>query len=140
LATCVSLVLEYLDAPIDYRRLLKTLKTDPNMGTPFSNVVYLQSLRLTVIYRQGDLAQLYTLTNNGWPVLVPVRTGELPHWTEDTDHAVVVVGMDEEAVYINDPAFAYAPSKFPAETLISPGSNVMNTTPSWPRNRTGRVS
>jgi hypothetical protein len=29
------------------------------------------------------------------PVIVFVRTGELPYWTYSTDHALVVVGYDE---------------------------------------------
>jgi ABC-type bacteriocin/lantibiotic exporter with double-glycine peptidase domain len=113
LATCVDMILKYYNAPVDYRRLLKVLKTDPNLGTPFPNVVNLQSLQINVIYRRGDLMQLYTFVSKGWPVLVPVRTSELPHWREDTKHAVVVVGMDKRDIYINDPAFANAPIQVP---------------------------
>jgi uncharacterized protein YvpB len=42
-----------------------------------------------------------------------VRTGELPYWTYQTDHAVVVVGFDEGHVYVNDPDRPGAPIAVP---------------------------
>jgi len=38
-----------------------------------------------------------------------VDTGELPYWSTSADHVVVVVGLDEERVYLNDPYFESAP-------------------------------
>jgi predicted double-glycine peptidase len=61
--------------------------------------------------RQPTASKIIPTT--GWPVIVPLRTGELPHWSENIDHAVVVVGMDEHSVYLNDPAFATAPIQVP---------------------------
>ena len=43
---------------------------------------------------------------------MPVRTWTLLHWQEvDTNHAVVVVGIDSdnETIYIHDPFFGQAP-------------------------------
>jgi uncharacterized protein YvpB len=34
-----------------------------------------------------------------------VRTADLPYWDYGTDHALVVVGFDEQNIYVNDPAF-----------------------------------
>jgi len=31
------------------------------------------------------------------------------YWNEAVSHAIVVIGIDGETVYINDPAFAVAP-------------------------------
>lgn len=107
------MTLQYLGATLNYRRLLKVLQTNVNAGTPFSHITKLESLKVTVVYRQGHLSQLYTFLQNGWPALVPVQTSELPHWFEDTAHAVVVVGMDDQTVYINDPAFPNAPISVP---------------------------
>lgn len=33
----------------------------------------------------------------------------LTYWTEASFHVLVVVGFDDEKVYLNDPAFADAP-------------------------------
>ncbi len=110
LAACVDMVLNYLNAPTNYQRLLRTLRVNEQAGTPFPNIQRLERLGVTVVFRQGSLAQLYKFLQNGWPVIVPVKTRELPQWEEDTDHAVVVVGMDEENIYLNDPAFARAPT------------------------------
>jgi hypothetical protein len=33
----------------------------------------------------------------------------LPYWDQVTNHAIVVVGLDDEFVYVHDPAFAVAP-------------------------------
>ena len=48
----------------------------------------------------------------GLPVIVPVRTWTLLYWQAfDTDHALVVVGIDiaNEMVYVHDPYFEQAP-------------------------------
>jgi ABC-type bacteriocin/lantibiotic exporter with double-glycine peptidase domain len=42
-------------------------------------------------------------------VIVFVRTGFWEHWTADVGHAVVVVGITDDQVYIHDPAIAKAP-------------------------------
>lgn len=109
LAACVDMVLKYLAAPRAYPRLLRALHIDKRVGAPFPNIQRLEKLGITVVFRQGSLVQLYKFLQNGWPVIIPVKTGQLPYWQEDTDHAIVVVGMDEQSVYINDPAFVTAP-------------------------------
>lgn len=46
------------------------------------------------------------------PIILPVafiKTGEPPYWNADSDHAVVVVGIDDMYIYLNDPDFARAP-------------------------------
>ncbi|MFN8493014.1 MAG: peptidase C39 family protein [Caldilineaceae bacterium] len=109
LVACVDMVLKYLNAPMNYQRLFKALRVNDEAGTPFPNIQRLERLGITVVFRRGSLLQLYKFLQNGWPVIVPVKTQELPHWEMDTDHAVVVVGMDNQFVYLNDPAFPDAP-------------------------------
>jgi hypothetical protein len=48
----------------------------------------------------------------GLPVIAGVQTLDWPHWGNIvTEHAVVVVGIDQERnlIYIDDPFFAEAP-------------------------------
>lgn len=43
------------------------------------------------------------------PVILSMDTAHLPYWTEATDHAVVVAGIDGEFVALFDPWFPDAP-------------------------------
>jgi hypothetical protein len=52
----------------------------------------------------------------GLPVLVSVKTIAWQHWGDEvTEHAVVVVGIDESnrVLYIHDPFFPEAPIELP---------------------------
>jgi len=109
LAICTAMVLSYRKVPINYRRLLKVLRIQPGFGAAFPNLQALKQIGITVIYQQGALADLYTFLEKDRPIIVPVKTRELPYWDEPTDHAVVVVGMDEHFIYLNDPAFVTVP-------------------------------
>lgn len=110
LVACATMVLTYLGRPMPYNRLLKTLRVQPGVGATFSNLQALARLNIAVLYEQGTLLDLHRFLANGWPCIVPVKSGELPYWENiDTDHAVVVVGMESASIYLNDPAFATAP-------------------------------
>ncbi len=108
-AACAAMVLGYMGVRIPYQRLLRTLEIIPDMGTPSFKVVNLQRLGFTVIYRQGTFDELLQHLLAGHPCIVFVRTGQLPYRSDNTDHAVVVVGMDKQNVYVNDPESAEAP-------------------------------
>jgi len=43
------------------------------------------------------------------PCIAFVKTGELPYWKRSVDHAVVVAGIDDGYVYLNDPDLPTAP-------------------------------
>jgi hypothetical protein len=108
------MVLTYLGRPLPYNRLLKVLGVQPDVGAPFSNLHALTRLSITVLYEQGKLAGLHRFLANGWPCIVPIKSSELPYWQNiDTNHAVVVVGMEAASVYLNDPAFATTPLQMP---------------------------
>jgi ABC-type bacteriocin/lantibiotic exporter with double-glycine peptidase domain len=109
LAACAAMVLGYLDIVIAYGRLLKLLRIRPGLGTPAYNIRELEKLGFIVIYQQGTLAELRSYLANGYPCIAMVKTEELPYWNEAIDHAVVVVGLDGNMVYLNDPAFVKAP-------------------------------
>ncbi|MCI0580001.1 MAG: peptidase C39 family protein [Chloroflexi bacterium] len=102
LAVCAAMVLDYWHVPITYKRLARLLRVDA-IGAPFRNLRHLRPLGLSILIEEGNLQALRGHLENGWPPIVAVDTAQLPYWDEATDHAVVVVGMDEQQVYINDP-------------------------------------
>lgn len=108
LAACAGMVLAYLDHPATYGELLRELKVK-SYGAPASNIKLLARWNLTIAYSIADLTGLETLLQNGHPVIVFVRTGELPYWQIKTDHAIVVVGYDSANIYVNDPDFDDVP-------------------------------
>lgn len=113
LAACTAMVLAYLNVPIAYGRLLKLLRVRPGIGTPAHNVRTLKQLGLTVIYQQGTLEDLRHHLSHNRPCIALVQTAELPYWQETSDHAVVVSGIDDNHIYLNDPAFPNAPLQVP---------------------------
>jgi ABC-type bacteriocin/lantibiotic exporter with double-glycine peptidase domain len=112
LAACAAMVLAHLGHTIDYPQLLKLLKIKP-YGAPAGNVRLLENLGLNAVYSKTGLPGLQAMLQEEHPVIVFVRTGELPHWTYSTDHALVVVGYDENLLYVNDPAYPEAPVTVP---------------------------
>jgi len=65
--------------------------------------------RLTVI-ACGDLEDLAAWLDQGLPALAFVQADQLPYWGgQQFQHAVVVVGLDTQAVYLLDPAADAAP-------------------------------
>ncbi len=112
LAACAAMALAHLGREIDYPRLLQLLKVKPH-GAPAGNIRLLATLNLNVIYSQTDLAGLEAMLQQGQPVITFVRTGELPHWTYTTDHALLVVGYDKDQLHLNDPDRDEAPIAVP---------------------------
>lgn len=113
LVACAAMILVYLGVSITYKRLLKLLQVRSQIGAPASSIHKLEQLGITVVYQQGTLAELHSHLANGRPCIVFLKTGELPYWDEDSDHAVVVVGLDDNLVYLNDPEFPDAPIQVP---------------------------
>jgi ABC-type bacteriocin/lantibiotic exporter with double-glycine peptidase domain len=103
------MVLTYLQVPFKYEQLTQQLQTRP-YGTIFYNLRHLESLGLFTIIDEGSIEQLQNYLAQGLPVIAAVDTGQLTsYWQEQTDHAVVVVGLVEDRVYLNDPEFETAP-------------------------------
>jgi hypothetical protein len=106
------MALNHIGVQIAYGRLSRLLRAGPSF-TPFSNLRHLESLGLSItIGRDGDVSLFEQHIDLGLPVLVAVRTINWLHWgNEVADHAVVVVGIDQnkDAIFINDPFLAGAP-------------------------------
>jgi ABC-type bacteriocin/lantibiotic exporter with double-glycine peptidase domain len=112
LAACAAMVLDYLQVPASYEQLVELLRIGP-AGAPFRNLRYLESLGLSVLIEQGEIETLRSHLGRGSPVLAFVDTGQLPYWDEITGHAVVVVGIEADLIYLNDPGFTEAPKVIP---------------------------
>lgn len=111
LVACVAMVLRYLQIPFRYERLLKVLETERH-GTVFSKLENLQALHLSIQVQEGDFTQLTETLAIGLPIIVAVNTGELTsYWQTAVAHAVVVVGMDHEFIYVNDPVLDDGPQR-----------------------------
>ncbi len=100
LAACAAMVLAYLHIPIQYNRLLDTLKTT-KIGTPFHNLTLLASRGLYIHIDEGNLDTLRNHLETGLPLIVAIYTQDLPYWKARTDvpseekqvdHAIVDVG------------------------------------------------
>lgn len=55
------------------------------------------------------LVKLQDHLQQNQPCIAFIHTKELSYWTDDVDYAVVVVGLDEQHIYVNDPAFPSGP-------------------------------
>lgn len=112
LPVCVQMVLAYLGRPVPYERLVELLGTRW-FGTPARNIERLEQLDIAVTVVDLSLSAIHPYLDNGLPIIAFVSTADLPYWPEDTDHAVVIVGLDDEAVYVNDPFFPHSPQSVP---------------------------
>ncbi|MBN1887789.1 MAG: C39 family peptidase, partial [Thermoflexales bacterium] len=114
LAACAAMLLDYLEQPIPYLRLVKLLGIGP-IGAPRRNILRLTQLGLQVTYRQATLPILADYLHAEQPVIVFLDTGELAYWSTATNHAVVLVGLEGDDVLVNDPAFPSAPQRIPRD-------------------------
>ena len=108
---CAAMALNHMGVSVDYNRLVKLLRLIDGVGTASFHVRELEKLGVSVIYKRGTLEELRDHLKQNRPCIAFVKTAELPYWSETTDHAVVVVGLDDDYAYLNDPAFDYAPIK-----------------------------
>ena len=107
LAACAQMVLDFLGIQRSQDELASQMHSIPHVGTVGRNILNLQSPGLHVIYTHGTLEHLRLWLSQEVPVIALVQTVELPYWDKmEARHAVVVVGLDEENVYLLDPARA----------------------------------
>jgi ABC-type bacteriocin/lantibiotic exporter with double-glycine peptidase domain len=104
LPACVRMVLAYLGDERTENDLARVLKTRP-FGTQASNVRLLASLGYTVTYGETSFTQLREFVQQGIPPIVFIQTGALGYWSENVNHAVVLIGCDDERATVLDPAF-----------------------------------
>lgn len=119
LPACVQMVLAYLGLSSTPGSLARKLDVRPPLGAPASNVARLRSHILDVTFTSGDLDDLRAHLNHGHPPIVFVQAGEFPHWRgRVSQHAVVVVGADEQSMYVLDPAAGADPIPVPTGDFL----------------------
>lgn len=109
LAACAAMLLTYLGLSVTYGQLCKILQVRSGIGAPAFHIRALTSFGVTVTYEAGTLDVLHQHLINNQPSIAFVEAGQLPYWDENSSHAVVVVGMEEKNMYLNDPALNRGP-------------------------------
>lgn len=106
LIACCQQVLRSLGIEKSDAWLRNLLVAQSGDVTPFSNVQKLeQALGIVVeLHRDGTVADFVSTIESGLPLLEAVDTNDPLYWPYCGDHAVVVIGFDDEHVYVNDPA------------------------------------
>jgi ABC-type bacteriocin/lantibiotic exporter with double-glycine peptidase domain len=102
------MVLAYLQNPVEESKVSELFEAD-EIGTPTSRILRLEKWGYQVSYGSTNLEQLNDWLSQDVPPIAFVQTQFLDYWTKNTPHAVVVVGVSNEQVYLNDPAFETAP-------------------------------
>lgn len=117
LPACVRMVLAYLGHNLTEANVAKILRSR-SFGTPAPNVRYLETLGLSVTFGVMSLSRLRAYMESNIPCIVFVQSGDLPYSESEGFHAIVVVGLDEQIVYINDPASDVAPQSVPLDYFM----------------------
>jgi hypothetical protein len=100
------MVLAYWNIERDQADIAETLGLVPGAGVSGNRIKRISTKKLDVYYGAGELGDLEGVLAQGVPPIVLVYTAELPYWEQATAHAVVLLGMAEQMVYLNDPATA----------------------------------
>jgi ABC-type bacteriocin/lantibiotic exporter with double-glycine peptidase domain len=109
LVACAMMSLLFLGRQPDYLRIARQLDLT-SIGTPFPNIRRLAGNGIHVLFGNGTLQILHQHLSRGQSCIVSVQAGQLPHWTgEEFAHAVLLVGMDADYVYMHDPAVMVHP-------------------------------
>ena len=111
------MVLEFFGYTISEAKLARRLGTQM-FGTPAPHLYRLERLGFSVAYESIALVTVRANLEAGIPCLVFVFTGDLPYWNENVAHVMVAVAIDDETIYVNDPAFDTAPQAIPLDYFL----------------------
>lgn len=119
LVACAAMVLDYLGITRSDAWLTRLLETTA-IGTPFSNIERLaDALGLVVEYAEwATLTRFAPYLEEGLPIIVAVDSDAPDQWPYYQNHAVVVVGFNDDEVYINNPAAFDAPEVVDMNTFL----------------------
>jgi ABC-type bacteriocin/lantibiotic exporter with double-glycine peptidase domain len=119
LPACVQMIFAYLGMDYSQEVIGKKLGLNPPLGTSHSNIQKLTSFNVRIVYETGSLTTVRDWVNQGVPVIVFVQAGELPYWLgHHFQHAILVVGIDAQTVYVMDPALDTGPTRTDEESFM----------------------
>jgi predicted double-glycine peptidase len=109
------MVLAYLGIVRSQADLARVFQVRSGFGAPARNILNLRSRQIEVTYQtNGTWEDIRLWLQRQLPVIACVQAGELPHWQGiQAQHAVVVVGLDEDTVHLHDPALDHGPVAVP---------------------------
>jgi ABC-type bacteriocin/lantibiotic exporter with double-glycine peptidase domain len=114
------MVLAFQGTVLEEEDLCELLETR-QVGTEVLNVLLLNQ-RLPGCHAEvisASLDDLRRWLQQGIPPIVFVTTGPLHYWDTECLHALVVAGLEEQAVLVHDPAFAHAPLTIPQGEFLA---------------------
>jgi ABC-type bacteriocin/lantibiotic exporter with double-glycine peptidase domain len=104
LAACAQMVLAFQGVSRSQDNLANQLQIKPSLGIPTRNIQLLASRDISVVYGEGVITDLQKWLVAGKPVITFVQAGEFSHWQgEYFQHAVVVIGITDQIVWLLDP-------------------------------------
>ncbi|MEE9616459.1 MAG: cysteine peptidase family C39 domain-containing protein [Anaerolineae bacterium] len=118
LAACTRMVLAFFGAGHTEAELRALLKTRCGGTSPVNLMLRLPALGFTADVQTGSQPCLRQQVEKGYPCIVHVWTLPLPHWSIEAIHALVVVEMSEESVYVHDPALPIGPTAIPLSAFL----------------------
>ena len=117
---CVRMVAHHHGLILSETEIAYLLETDET-GTRFREIHSVSALGFDVEVTTGTISDLKKWLNANFPCIVRIKTTHLPRYPLPpwVPHAVVVVGITENNVYIHDPAQYTAPDVVPIEAFQS---------------------
>ena len=110
IAACSRMVLAHHGRVVAESELRQLLDTQPT-GTRARNLESLESLGFDVHLDSSSLTNLREALAAELAPIVFVDSGNLDYWEVDCAHVAVLVGIDDDFVYLNDPFFESAPQR-----------------------------
>jgi uncharacterized protein YvpB len=106
LPACAQMALAYLGISRSQEELARILGVFEDFGAPASHLLKLRSRHIQVEFAtEGNISELRHWLGRQIPIIAFVNTSSLAYWQgQVAQHAVLLVGMDEQTIYLLDPA------------------------------------
>jgi ABC-type bacteriocin/lantibiotic exporter with double-glycine peptidase domain len=106
---CVRMVLAFYGQQVTESQLRALFKARPSGASLVNVLLRLPELGYTASVYSASLFELERNIEKGIPCIVQVWTEHLSYWQSAWMHDLVVVGIEGDAMLVNDPAFPDAP-------------------------------